>query len=803
MSEFNKEKIVNAIYKAAMDSYVCGQNVEKIDRSDYDVDWQERCMVVADSVVDKLRQQPETEYTVENIQDLIEFELMKVDGRVAKSYILYRESRSQLRKTESVGNGFQFVTSELLSRYKHLPDPFPTELGKIVYYRTYSRPVESQNRRERWWETVARVVEYSSYLEREAIARKRAVTDHDIKRLQDEAVELFDAIFHLRVFPSGRTLWVGNTLSSKVHALGNFNCSMLAIDSYKKFSEIFSVLMLGTGVGLSVEKKYISKLPKVNTRIELIQKDIKRVPKYERKEFSELKQKSDNMMEIVVGDSKFGWTMALEMYFQIITQVQYAGIKFIVMNYDNVRPAGERLKTFGGYASGEQAVAKMFYKIGQLLNGKQSEGHWYKIKPLDALDIATIIAENVVSGGVRRSSEIVFCDPDEQEVIEAKSKLYFKDAKDAWQVNSDLIHRTLSNNTILYKERPTKEQLSAQFNAMRYSGEPGFGNMAEMLRRRPDAAGTNPCGEILLRDRGVCNLTEVNMMAFVRPDGSFDKEALIKAQQLSAKIGYRMATTELELHEWNLVNQEDMLTGCSITGVMDFVNATQMSWDDLSGLLAEMRQAAKSEVTRLAKFLGTNESKLVTTIKPSGTISQLPTVSSGVHFSHAPYYIRRVRVNANDPMAKALKRAGFIWHPENNQTIESHTTAVFEIPVKAPKGKTKYDVSAIEQLELYKLVMQHYVDHNASNTVHVRNDEWPLVEEWVYNNWDAVVGITFLSLDDSFYQLMPYEEISEEKYNELAATLPTFNPVMLREFESFVEEFDLGSDCEGGACPIR
>jgi ribonucleotide reductase alpha subunit len=311
------------------------------------------------------------------------------------------------------------------------------------------------------------------------------------------------------------------------------------------------------------------------------------------------------------------------------------------------------------------------------------------------------------------------------------------------------------------------------------------------------------CFEILLRDRGVCNLTEVNMMAFVRPDGSIDKDGLFKAQKLSAKIGYRMATTELEMHEWNLVNQEDMLTGCSITGVMDFVNASGISHEELAALLEEMRQVAKAEVNRLAKFLGTNESKLVTTIKPSGTISQLPTVSSGVHFSHAPYYIRRVRVNSNDPMAKALKKAGFVWHPENNQTLESHTTAVFEIPVKAPKGKTKYDVSAVEQLELYKLVMKHYVDHNASNTVHVRNDEWEQVEEWVYNNWDDVVGLTFLSLDDSFYQLMPYEEITEEKYNELSAALPTFNPTMLKEFESFVEEFDLGSDCEGGACPIR
>ena len=301
----------------------------------------------------------------------------------------------------------------------------------------------------------------------------------------------------------------------------------------------------------------------------------------------------------------------------------------------------------------------------------------------------------------------------------------------------------------------------------------------------------------------MCNLTEVNLMAFVDENGSIDKEGLLKTQKLSAKVGYRMATTELEIHEWNLVNQEDMLTGCSLTGVMDFVNAANVTPDELAIILSDLRQVARKEVDRLADFLGTNKSKLVTTVKPSGTISQLPTVSSGVHFSHAPYFIRRVRINANDPMAKTLKKIGFPWQPENGQTINNHNTAVFEIPVKAPKGKTKYDVSAIEQLELYKLIMKYYVDHNASNTVHVRDDEWEAVENWVYENWDSVVGITFLSLDDSFYTLMPYEEISEDRYNELIERLPSFNPSMLREFENFTEEFELDADCDTGVCPIR
>ena len=310
--------------------------------------------------------------------------------------------------------------------------------------------------------------------------------------------------------------------------------------------------------------------------------------------------------------------------------------------------------------------------------------------------------------------------------------------------------------------------------------------------------------EILLRDRGVCNLTEVNLMGFVNEDGSYDRKGMLEAQKYSARIGYRMASVELELHEWDLVNREDRLTGCSITGVMDFRNATGMSDDEFVALLQDLRKAARDNAFELADELKMNRPKLVTAVKPSGTISQLPTVSSGVHFSHSPYYIRRVRVNARDPIALALEDAGFPWEPEVGQTVEDHKTKVFEFPVKAPEGRTKYDVSAIEQLELYKMIMRNYVDHNASNTIHVRKDEWDGVEQWVYDNWDDVVGVTFLSLDDSFYQLMPYEAISQEKYEELFVAQPKFIPSSLKKFETFEEEFDvLDADCESGACPVR
>lgn len=285
-------------------------------------------------------------------------------------------------------------------------------------------------------------------------------------------------------------------------------------------------------------------------------------------------------------------------------------------------------------------------------------------------------------------------------------------------------------------------------------------------------------------------------MGFAREDGTFDREGMLEAQRMSAKMGYRMATVELEFHEWNLVNQEDRLTGCSLTGMMDFKNATNIGRDDLNELMAELREVAHESADELADRLQMNHSKLYTCIKPSGTISQLPTVSSGVHYSHSPHYVRRVRVNAKDPLAVAMADAGFQWKPEVGTTVEDHTSKVFEFPVEAPQGKTKYNVGAIEQLELYRDTMEYYTDHNSSNTVHVRDEEWEDVEKWIYDNWDDVVGVTFLSLDDNFYQLMPYESITEEEYDEMLANTPKFNPNILSRYEDFTKEFDLGDeDC--------
>jgi ribonucleoside-diphosphate reductase alpha chain/ribonucleoside-triphosphate reductase len=265
-----------------------------------------------------------------------------------------------------------------------------------------------------------------------------------------------------------------------------------------------------------------------------------------------------------------------------------------------------------------------------------------------------------------------------------------------------------------------------------------------------------------------------------------------------------MTCVELEIPTWDAVQQRDKLVGCSLTGWQDMVNATQLTIEQQADLLRKLRSVAKKEVEVYAVELGGRVPILVTTIKPEGTLSQLPTVSSGVHFSHSPYYIRRVRISADDPLVKVCEELNYPVFPEVGQDMETCSTKVIEFPVMAPEGKTKYEVSAIEQLEIYKLFMEHYVDHNCSITIHVRNHEWEAVEEWVWNNWDEVMALSFLSLEDNFYELLPYEAIEKEEFEKRVAQMQPFRPSLIAKYEKQETVFDIGSDgCESGACPVR
>jgi ribonucleoside-diphosphate reductase alpha chain/ribonucleoside-triphosphate reductase len=387
-------------------------------------------------------------------------------------------------------------------------------------------------------------------------------------------------------------------------------------------------------------------------------------------------------------------------------------------------------------------------------------------------------------------------------MIDAKTDLY-KQVNGEWVVDKNIIHRQMSNNTIFYEEKPTKEQLHWQIQKMRYNGEPAFSNMKAVRERKSDAEGGNPCMEIILKNSQVCNLSEVNVMAFVE-NGKLNYAELMEAQKISAKIGYRMSLVEFELHNWNQSNKDDRLIGCSLTGWQDAMNALKYDKEKQKSLLRDLREAAIQSADELADRLGENRPALHTTCKPSGTISQLPTVSNGIHFSHSPYYIRRVRINADDPLVKVCEELEYPIFPEVGQDEKTCTTKVIEFPVKAPDGTTKYDISAIEQLEIYKMFMENYVEHNASITVHVRDDEWKDVEEWMDKNWDSVIAVSFVSLDDSYYELMPYESITEEEYNERVNNMKKFNPSLLQKYEKIETELDIGDEsCEGNVCPIR
>ncbi len=745
---------------------------------------------IAEEIGEKIKYQTESMH-VEEIQDIVEMKLMSSHRKdVAKRYIIYRNERAKVRDiTEK--NAKALLTDSFISKYKHQLSPLK-QLGNFVYYRTYSRWLPDQRRREFWWETVRRAVEYNCSL---------------VPTRREEAEKLFDNVYNLKQFLSGRTFWVGGTAVTENHPMANYNCSFLVIDSFEAFRELFYLLMIGSGVGARVLKDDVENLPRLRTDYEIIHKDYTPMPHDAREDNTSLLFTHNNTVKITVGDSKEGWVQSLDFFFRLLYSNEFRNIKTIIVDYDHVRPKGERLKTFGGTASGHTSLKNMFHKINRIIkNNKDVNGSGrIKLRPIHCLDIANIIGENVVVGGVRRTAEMILIDPDDRECIEAKSKLY-NQIDGQWIVDQSIIHRQMSNNSIYYTEKPSREKLHWQIQQMRYSGEPGWINAEAASKRRPNVQGVNPCGEVLLDSRGLCNLTTINVLAFVKEDGTLDINSLLEAQKLSVRAGYRMTCVELELHNWDKIQQRDKLVGCSLTGWQDMVNATGMTREEEANVLSMLRKTAREEADSYAKEIGQNVPLLVTTVKPEGTLSQLPTVSSGVHYSHAPYYIRRIRISSDDPLAKVCEDLGYPVFPEIGQDKDTCDTKVVEFPVKAPAGKTKYDVSAIEQLENYKLFMENYVDHNCSITVHVREHEWEMVEEWIWQNWDDVVALSFLALDDNFYQLLPYEAISEEEYNRRKSEMKPFISSLISKYEKQETSLNIGGnicECDNGACSIR
>lgn len=741
---------------------------------------------VTSDVVKRLEESRQDIVDIEKIQDTVEEILIENKCyKAAKAYILYRIEKEKERNEGMWKEGL--LRREFLSPYKHRPNPME-QLGSFVYTRTYARFLPKIGRREFWWETVRRAVEYNCSL---------APTS------REEAEKLYDNIYNMKQFLSGRTLWVGNTPVAEAYPMANYNCAFEVIDDFHAYHDLFYLLMVGSGVGVRVLGEDAEKLPKIRTDIKILHKAYDGMPKEERLEFTDLSFTKDSVT-ISVGDSKEGWAQALGHYFEIMTNKEYSKIKEIVVVYDSIRPRGERLKTFGGTASGYESMMTMLDKIHKVIRaaGARDGSKYTKLKPIDLLDIANIIGENVVSGGVRRTSEIGLIDASDRTCIEAKNQLY-RQVNGRWEIDKNIAHRQMSNNSIYYRKKPSREMLHWHIQQMRYSGEPGWVNEEAGKKRRPNFHGCNPCGEILLDSHGLCNLTTLNVMGFVK-DGKLDENELLEAQRLSARAGYRMTCRELEIHRWNVVQQRDRLLGCSLTGWQDMVNATSMTREEQIQLLKKLRKAAHEAADKLADRLGGEKPLLVTTVKPEGTLSLLPAVSSGVHYSHAPYYIRRVRISASDPLCKVCEDLGYPVYPEVGQNPENPVTKVVEFPVRAPKGCVKADVTAIQQLENYLMFMKHYVDHNCSITVHVRDNEWDEVEEWVWQHWDDIVALSFLSYDDNFYELLPYEEITQEEYEKRKAAMRPFNPSILTKYEYEETDLDIGeSECVNGVCPVR
>lgn len=774
--DFDKVRVVNAIQSAMieaneLDNRLASYIAEKIESS-----------IINRDIV-----------SVEEIQDMVERELMSSNCKItAKRYILYRESKNIERHMtiESEDEG-KLLTDEFINKYKHVNPPF-TEFGEIVYYRTYSRFLPNLQRREYWYETVRRAVEYNCSI---------------LKTTRKEAEELYDNIFHLRQFLSGRTFWTGNTKAAKLYPMSNFNCAFIIIDNFQAYEDIFYASMVGTGIGFRVLFDDVEKLPKIRTDIKLISKQYEEIEETNRKEHTSI-EFDKNICTITIGDSKEGWVDALGLFLKLFYSKRYRAIDMVVINYDNIRPFGEKLKVFGGTASGYTSMRNMVEKIHKIITNN-SEGRMKKLRPIDAMDIANMIAENVVSGGVRRSAQICLFDANDKDILQSKSKLFYQNNKGEWIIDKELSHRQMSNNSIYYNEKPTKEQIHWQIQQMRYNGEPAFINGVAIRKRRADGNGVNPCGEILLNNKGMCNLTTVNLMAFVK-DGKLDKEALMRAQILSARAGYRMANIELELHEWDLVLKKDKLVGCSFTGLQDMINAVGMTEEEEIALYKEMRDAVHRAIKEYGEEVGRDIPKLMTTIKPEGTLSCLPTVSSGLHYTHSEYFIRRVRMSASDPLAKVCKELEYPVYPEVGHDPLNPKTVVIEFPIRSAvkegvEIKTKYNVTAIEQLENYKRTMKYYTDHNTSITVSVREHEWDTVEEWMNENWNDVVGISFLPLDDAVYPLAPFEAITKEEYEKRVANMRKFNPILLKKYEvNTLEDLDIvDSECSTGACGVR
>lgn len=632
----------------------------------------------------------------------------------------------------------------------------PTLYQQFIHLSRYSRWLPEEGRRENWGETVDRYFKFF---------KEHLMEQHNFSCPPSVMSELHEAVMNLSVMPSMRCLMTAGEALKKENIAG-YNCSYVAINRLQAFDEILYVLMNGTGVGFSVERQNVNKLPVI----------------------AESFYDSDTV--ITVRDSKLGWAKA---YKELI------GLLYIgqIPRWDTslVRPAGSPLKTFGGRASGAAPLENLFNFTVQVI--KNAKGR--KLNSVECHDIVCKIAEVVVVGGVRRSALISLSNLSDDRMRHAKSGEW-------WNANKQ---RALANNSAVYTEKPDMGIFMSEWTSLyeSKSGERGIFNrqsankMAEASGRRSvdeHEFGTNPCSEIILRDREFCNLSEV----VVRPSDT--KETLLKKVRLATIIGTIQSTLtnfKYVSSEWKKNCEEERLLGVSLTGIMDN-DLTNGNSNQLGLLLQELKAEAVKTNAEFAKDIGIPQSVAITCVKPSGTVSQLVDAASGIHARHNPYYFRTVRGDKKDPLTRLMVDQGI---PSEDDVMNPDNTTVFTFPMEAPSNAVfRTDKTAIEQLELWLMYQKYWCEHKPSITVSVKEDEWLMVGAWVYLHFDWMSGVSFLPFSDHTYQQAPYQDCDQSEYDLMQQAMPkSIDWSKLSDYEQ--QDNTIGSQelaCVGGACEI-
>ncbi|KKT01184.1 MAG: Ribonucleoside-triphosphate reductase [Candidatus Nomurabacteria bacterium GW2011_GWA2_43_15] len=683
--------------------------------------------------------------TVEMVQDFVEKELMKNSFMdTAKEYILYRNKRSELRK--AFGPVPETVKLAVEESSKYFSSPY----SEYIFYQFYSRWVPELGRRETWIETVDR---YMAYM-------KENMED---KLSKAEYEEVRQAILNQDICPSMRLLWSAGKACRQSNVWA-YNCSYIAPTCPQDLGEIMYVSMCGAGLGFAVEWENVQQFPQIK------------------------KQTKEKPAVHIIDDSKEGWADA----FVLGLKAWFDG-KDVKFDYSMIRPAGARLETAGGRASGPQPLMDLMEFAKRKILAKQGR----RLSNLDMHDIICQIGMIVVAGGVRRSALISLSELEDTEMRDAKKgQFYLTEGQ-----------RSMANNSAVYNAKPNAEEFLDEWTALvkSKSGERGIFNRAGLEKQLParrwemvkdeKQLGLNPCGEIYLRSKQFCNLTSI----VIRPKDTV--ATLKKKMELATLLGtYQSTLTNFGYlsKKWKENCEEERLLGVSLTGYYD--NPIVRSDKVLDTLKADSIETNK----KYAKRFGINPSTAITCVKPHGNSGQLLGVGSGMHPWFAPYFIRRVRISHTDTLLRMARDQGVPCLPEVGQSESSATTFVLEFPVKAPEGAIfKDEVSALDLMKEWKRLKEHYVEHNPSATIYVGPDEWIAVGNFVYENWDWVGGLSFLPRSEHVYQLAPYEEITKEEYERRAKAIGKIDFSKLSQYEAAdnttgAKEFA----CVSGVCEI-